>query len=200
MRFVLNEIGIRSPSYMDIGAHHPFEFSNTAHFYLAGSRGINIEPNPLLFKELNKHRRHDINLNIGVMDRPGESEFYLMKPSTVSTFQGDTAERLVTENGFKLLETSKVKVATIDQILEELGRPKPHILSLDVEGLEERIVRSIDFGAWNPLVICCETISFSTTRDGYKYQTVIEYLKKQGYMVFADTYINTIFVLEDAWH
>ena len=30
---------IEKPSYIDIGAFHPFELSNTAKFYLTGSRG-----------------------------------------------------------------------------------------------------------------------------------------------------------------
>ncbi|WP_211321611.1 hypothetical protein [Pedobacter cryoconitis] len=29
--------------YIDVGAHHPYRFSNTVHFYQNGWRGINIE-------------------------------------------------------------------------------------------------------------------------------------------------------------
>ena len=70
---------------------------------------------------------------------------------------------------------------------------------LDVEGYEQKILRSIDFSAWSPLVICCETLSFSPTGDGKKDLALIEYLKSQGYLVCADTYINTIFVDQERW-
>src|SRR5689334_18987985 len=40
--------GIPSPSYIDIGANHPYFINNTAMFYERGCRGINIEANPQL--------------------------------------------------------------------------------------------------------------------------------------------------------
>ena len=42
--------------------------------------------------------------------------------------------------------------------------------------------------------MCIETISFSTTGNGVKNTALIDFVKAQGYMVYADTYINTIFV------
>jgi hypothetical protein len=44
--FIFNALGISRPSYIDIGAHHPYYLNNTAIFYLRGARGINIEPDP----------------------------------------------------------------------------------------------------------------------------------------------------------
>ena len=44
---------INQPSYLDIGAHHPFCFSNTQLFYERGSQGINVEANPFLHKFFN---------------------------------------------------------------------------------------------------------------------------------------------------
>ena len=32
--------------FVDVGAHHPYRFSNTLHFYKKGWRGINIDPQP----------------------------------------------------------------------------------------------------------------------------------------------------------
>ena len=64
IRFALSAMDVHNPTYIDIGAYHPYYLSNTAHFYQAGCRGINIEPNPLLFRAFGKHRPHDINLTI----------------------------------------------------------------------------------------------------------------------------------------
>ncbi len=49
IRAVFDNLGIDNPSYLDIGAHHPTNISNTKLFYDAGSRGINVEANPNLF-------------------------------------------------------------------------------------------------------------------------------------------------------
>src|ERR1035437_2327334 len=46
--------GIKSPSYIDIGANHPWFINNTAFFYKKGCRGINIEPNQDLIPIFNK--------------------------------------------------------------------------------------------------------------------------------------------------
>ena len=36
--------GQKNGFYVDVGAHHPFRFSNTYHFYLKGWHGVNIDP------------------------------------------------------------------------------------------------------------------------------------------------------------
>jgi hypothetical protein len=42
---IFKRLGIERPSYLDVGAYHPFDLSNTALLYERGSRGINVEPN-----------------------------------------------------------------------------------------------------------------------------------------------------------
>ena len=76
INFIFNARGISYPSYLDIGAFHPYELSNTYFFYKKGSKGINIEPNPnsiQLFEEL---RPFDINLNIGIGASNSVLKFY----------------------------------------------------------------------------------------------------------------------------
>jgi len=52
--------------FVDIGAHHPFRFSNTMHFYELGWHGINVEPTPAAIALFNQYRSNDINLNVGI--------------------------------------------------------------------------------------------------------------------------------------
>jgi hypothetical protein len=54
--FVLENIRIVNPYYVDIGAHHPWNISNTALFYNKGNDGILVEADPLLCQELEKER------------------------------------------------------------------------------------------------------------------------------------------------
>lgn len=61
--------------YVDIGAFHPEEDSVTKIFYDKGWQGINIEPNPRLYRLFEKSRKEDINLNIGISDKEGELLF-----------------------------------------------------------------------------------------------------------------------------
>jgi len=72
-------------------------------------------------------------------------------------------------------------------------------MSIDAEGADELILRAFDFSSWSPEVICCETLSFISTTKWEKNESLIGFMESKGYFVLADTWLNTIFVLERAW-
>ena len=187
-------------TYIDIGANHPWKFNNTAYFYLKGFRGINIEPDPYLFKLLKKHRDKDINLNIGISTTPGNMDFYIMSSRTLSTFSKEEADQLKKLHDCEIIEICKIPVNTIQNVINQYSKGKfPDLVSIDVEGFEFDIIKSIDFQGPIPKIICIETVSYSNTGYGIKNESLISYIMSKGYMIYADTYINTIFVLEKFW-
>ena len=200
VKSVFNSLGIKKPSYLDIGAHQPYYISNTALLYQNGSRGVNIEPDPNLFTGINRVRGKDINLNCGVGEAEGVMDFYVINVSTLNTFSKKEVESYSEQGDYKVVKTIPVLVKTMDSILNEyLDGKFPDFLSLDVEGLDETIIKSIDYGGSCPTVICVETISFSNSGNGVKNNSIVDFLESKGYMVYADTHINTIFVREDKW-
>ena len=52
--------------YVDVGAHHPFRFSNTYLLYKCGWRGINIDAMPGSMRLFRRFRARDINIECGV--------------------------------------------------------------------------------------------------------------------------------------
>lgn len=191
---------IANPSYLDIGAHHPKMFSNTALFYSRGSRGINIEPDPILFQAFEKDRKKDINLNIGIANQASVLDFYQFNAATLNTFSKEEAERMQVEEGIELQNVIKIPVDTLNNVLKKnYGGKIPDFISLDVEGLDLAILKSIDFNQHRPKVICVETISYSTVGRGVKSNEIIDFVCSKGYINYADTNINTIFVREDFW-
>jgi FkbM family methyltransferase len=200
IRFLFDVLEIKQPSYIDIGAHHPYYLNNTALFYEGGSKGINIEPDPELFKQFPKCRPLDINLNCGISNQDGELILNVLNAPTLNTFSEEEANRMVTENNFKILKRVPIKVQALNTLLKNYCNDVfPDFMNVDVEGLDEKIIKSINYDKHKPIVICLETISYSETGNGVKNHEMIAYLKTKGYMVFADTYINTIFILEDRW-
>lgn len=188
-------LGIKKPSYIDIGAHDPYHLSNTAYFYENGSTGVNIEPNPVLFKNIQKIRKKDLNLNIGIWDQSGKLDFYLMNASTMSTFSKEEADALCKNYDFKIEKIIKVDVKPIMFIIEKYCKGIfPDFLSLDVEGLDFDILRSIDYKKTSPKVICVEAVEYSETVFGKKETEIVDFLKGQGYYLYADTGINSILV------
>lgn len=200
VKFIFDFLGIHSPTYIDIGAHHPHFISNTALFYKNGCRGINIEPDPTLFKEFLKHRGEDKNLNIGISDSNSELDFYIISSPTLNTFSKDEVEKYAQEGDFKINSIEKIKVKTLKNVLDEfLNGIFPQFLTIDAEGVDELIIKEIDFENNFPIVICIETISFSTSGNGIKNTNLINYIISKGYMLYADTHINTIFVKNENW-
>ena len=71
-------LGIRQPTYLDIGANHPKFISNTYYFYERGSHGVLVEPNPRLSRKLRSARPRDIVLEIGIGSASKtEAELYI---------------------------------------------------------------------------------------------------------------------------
>jgi hypothetical protein len=103
---IFNLRGIDKPSYIDIGANHPFFISNTRLFYEKGCRGINIEANPDLLGDFMKYRPRDINLNVGIYENEAELDFYIMKDNTLSTFSKADYDLMVS-NGKELSSVKK---------------------------------------------------------------------------------------------
>lgn len=200
VKFIFDCLRIEKPSYIDIGAHHPYYISNTALLYKNGSRGINIEPDPTLFKAFLKYRKEDINVNVGIGDRKGEVDFYFISSPTLNTFSKEEAEKYSNEGNYKIKEVKKIDVLDLSNILNEYSEGKiSQFLSIDAEGVDEIIIKQIDFNNNFPIVICLETISFSTSGNGVKNYELIDYIISKGYLVYADTYINTIFVRKSVW-
>ena len=200
IEFIFNEIGINFPTYLDIGAHHPYFLNNTAIFYLKGCRGINIEPDPILFELFKTERKNDINLNIGIAAKEGVADFYIINTPTLNTFSKLEAENYSKEGNFFIKEVIKVDVNSVTNILNQFNNACfPDYLTIDAEGIDEMILNYIDFERNMPTVICIETISFSGKGKGVKNKGVINFLEAKGYLLYADTNINSIFVIREKW-
>jgi len=152
VKYIFDNIGIPQPSYIDIGAHHPFYISNTALLYKNGSRGINIEPDPTLFKEFQKHRKGDVNFNIGIGDCNDELDFYIISVPTLNTFSKEEAEKYSKEGNYTINRIEKIQVRRLSAILNDFSNGVfPQFLNIDTEGIDEKIIKEIDF--YNILIL-----------------------------------------------
>jgi FkbM family methyltransferase len=191
--------GVNAPSYIDIGAHHPWYINNTAFFYKKGCRGINIEPNPNLIKAFQDERSEDINLNIGVASIDGNMDFYVLDDSALSTFSKKDADDFISK-GDKIKEVMKVEVLSVSTIISKYAQGKfPDLMNLDVEGFEMGVLKGIDFMNNYPTIICVETAEYSRTGAGKKRKELMEFIESKGYYLYADTNLNSIYVKNEFW-
>jgi hypothetical protein len=70
---------------------------------------------------------------------------------------------------------------------------------VDIEGFDELVVAYLGQHGNGPKVICIETVSYSRGGQGCKNDLLVQSLCSQGYLLYADTYINSIFVQEHLW-
>jgi FkbM family methyltransferase len=204
---LFSRLGITHPSYLDIGANEPVALNNTYRLYLRGSRGVLVEPNPVLYKKLLKKRKKDICLHAGIaFDIQSEAPYYIFseKYHGLNTFSKEDAvfwEDTGTDAlGKHAVErTLMINLLPINDVMKDHFSPHPNLISIDVEGLDMPILRSIDFERFRPEVFCVETLDFGPGQSETKSKEPEEFFRSKGYFIYADTYINTIFCREDAF-
>ena len=189
-------LGIPKPSYLDIGAHHPTSLSNTYFFYRRGCRGVCVEPDPKYARLFRRKRRRDLFLPIAVSTgSEREADFYLMKSHALNTLSPESAHAMEAA-GEKIRRVVRIKMRDINDIIRENFPAAPNFVSLDAEGVDVEILKSLDFDEFRPQVFCVETIVFDTQE---KTTEVSEFMQAQGYMIFGETHINTIYMDQRAW-
>jgi len=146
--------GYKNGFYVDVGAHDGVNINNTLYFEKNNNwRGINIEPIKKVFDLLVKNRPNDININCAVCNHNGETEFYLNEGSTEmlsgikDKYDKRHLERLNKENNEKSGTTQIIKVITkkLETIFDENKISHVNYLSIDVEGAEFEVIKSINF-------------------------------------------------------
>ena len=200
LKFLFMSMGISRISYLEIGTNNPIDINNTYLFYLDGSRGVCVEPNPNLIANIKKKRPGDTCLNIGIAGDQREStlDFYIFDESDsekgLSTFSKEEAEHVANTTHIKIAEVKKIPVTPVSTVLKEYFPEKaPDLVSIDVEGLDLEILRSFDFTVCRPKAICVETVNFTVNHKKTKNRDIISFMESQGYFVYADTGINSIF-------
>ncbi|CAM8365785.1 fkbM_fam, methyltransferase, FkbM family [Candidatus Methylopumilus planktonicus] len=196
---LIKVVGIKELFYLDLGAHHPTYLSNTYYFYEKGFSGVCVEGDPSLIKAFEKIRKRDIILNLGVGLEKSVLDFYLMSSKTLNTFSKAEALRYVSYGNQQIEKVIKVEIETVNSIIKNFCKRVPNLISLDVEGLDFMILQSFDFDQFRPEIFCIETLSYTEDKTERKITEIIELMNLKGYMVYADTYINTIFVDKSIW-
>lgn len=199
----LQTLGVSNPPYLDIGANHPVLLNNTFLFYSKGGKGVCVEPNPEIFQKIKNRRGRDIclNMGIGTFDSDG-ADFYMMSSSGFSTFVKSEAEKCAKENNYgvqKIEKIIKIPLININTLMEKYFPDGVDLVSLDTEGYDFEILKALDFGKHRPKVFCVETLRYETTNKLRKQTEIIDYMTEHGYFLYADTYVNSIFVDKKAW-
>lgn len=195
LEYLFQQEGVKMPTYLDIGANLPVLGSNTFLFYNRGCRGVLIEPEPELAKDLRRMRPGDkvLEMAIGLSDEK-TLPFYVFpkENSPWNTFSAEDAE-FRKASGFPYEKVLNMPLINVNTVFEKYFKRSPDLVSIDVEGLDFDIIKSMDFEKHRPLSIILETLRFGDSERAYKDERIIEFMKEKGYTLYADTYVNSIF-------
>ena len=181
--------------YVDIGAHHPYRFSNTYKLSQMGWRGINIDPLPGSKKLFDEARPSDINIEIGISDSDDILIYNIFEEGALNTFSSEMVIKAYVDYAVKPVSKRKVKVITLADCLEKYMPDEVSIdlMNIDVEGFDYRVLVSNNWSKYKPKVIVCEInnaeISKIINSDIYTF------LSRNGYRFVAKTVLSCIFVL-----
>lgn len=170
--------------YIDVGCYHPYKGNNTKVLYDRGWSGINIDLDFHTIDLFNYIRKKDENINIAISEKEGEYDLYHFHNR--SALNSLDANR---KNNAK--EVKKVKTKTLNSIIEnsKFQYNKINLLSIDVEGHELEVIKSIDLKKYAPEIILIEfmeeklneikfynqNINFIIESDLYKHMTMNNY-------------------------
>lgn len=184
-------------TYLDLGANHPVRMNNSYMLYRFGARGVLVEANPTLAKELEVQRPGDVVLNRCITDTTGEFiKFYVMSGDGLSTFdETRVAQNMNANDLLYIKQVVNVETITMQVILDTYFRDPPVVVSVDIEGDELTTLESLNLQNMRPLIVIVETIEYAPhLLINNKKNDVIEYMAKMGYSEYAFTGINSIFV------
>lgn len=178
--------GYKNGVFFDVGAHDGITFNNTLYFARFNRwSGVNVEPIKNVYDKLVINRPYSINLNCAVSNNDGESEFILntgyteMLSGLKKDYDARHKVRLdneINQNG-GTTQVIKVQTKKIETICDENNIKHINYLSIDVEGAEFDVIKSINFDK-----VFIDVIEFENNYDDNSIP-IIKYLESKNYIV-----------------
>ena len=182
--------GHKKGFFVDVGAHDGKSINNTLYFETTHNwTGINIEPIKDVYDQLEINRPKCINLNCAIDEKKGQSEFIYNKGYTEmisglkSHYDPRHYDRLECENNYFGSTSNVINVATdtLTNIFNKYVIKHVNYLSIDVEGAEFAVIKSINFDN-----VFIDVIGFENNYNDTSLP-IIEYLKTKGYLILHKT-------------
>lgn len=151
---------IKKGCYLDIGAWDPVLDSVSMFFYQDGWRGVHVEPTPDFAEKLRQARPEEYVIEAAVCEKDEKIILHKIGMTGLTTFSKKYQQAYI-KNGFV---TSDIEVKTIrlESILKQVKKPDIHWMKIDVEGMEEEVLRSWGQNTVRPWVVVVESTVPST--------------------------------------
>lgn len=168
------------PFYVDIGANDGVSFSNSKMMEELGWDGICIEPDSDVYQDLIRNRTCCC-INAAISNTNGTAKFTkITGPQMLSGLSDDYShehkERIKREVAAcdGKIEEVTVQLLTFEEIMKDIPKRKRiDFVSIDTEGNEYKILKSINLDKWD--------IRLFAVENNYKDHDMRRYMKQRGY-------------------
>src|SRR4051812_23684220 len=182
--------------YIDVGAGHPVYDNVSFLFYLAGWRGISVEPNPALAALERAVRPRDVLYEGLAGAAPGEATLYLQHEfHGLSTTVAEHARAVEQEIG-QSAQPLTLPVTTLATLCAAHAPASFAFMKIDVEGAETDVLRGFDFDRFRPKVIVIEAYKPITMEPAHGEWEPL--LAGHGYAPAWDDTLNRYYVAREA--
>lgn len=155
-RVIETLLGDISPGYyVDIGANHPFQKSNTLRLYERGWCGLVVDANPDLVRLFRRARPRDTAACAVVSDREGDVTFEICRDPALSKVRSGAGGDGLASGG--VVTSISAKAQTLATLFEQYEVPSDFdLLSIDVEGHDLQVLKSFEINRYRPRLIVIE--------------------------------------------
>lgn len=181
--------------YVDIGAHHPFRFSNTYLFYKKGWRGINIDATPGSMKLFKTLRPLDINIEIPISNKNRKINYYIFDESALNSFSLKLSKDRDLNTKYKIKKIVKLLPKKLSEILDTYLPKKTKIdfMSIDVEGYEYEVLESNNWEKYMPEYLLVEVLEYDSVK--IHKDKIYKFMKDKKYKLIKTIGRTAIFKL-----
>lgn len=148
--------------FIDVGAFHPFKYSNTMLLSQLGWRGINVDCDPVKIARFEKLRPQDQNICAAVAEKPRDMVYLEYSAEGLTNRIADPSEKeLLSGIGEKPLKATPIRVTTLTHIIEQsvFRGQHFHYLNVDCEGQDLSVLKGLDFSRYSPELISVEAFT-----------------------------------------
>jgi FkbM family methyltransferase len=191
---LLKPIITQNGFYVDIGCNDPRFLSNTFLLYRRGWKGICVDPNEKLIRKHTMIRPRDQAICAFISDVESELEYVELDNDTLST--ADPAHlKHAQESGHKIVSKKKMNSSRLTTILDQFNAPPSFdLLSVDAEGNDLKVLRSLDFGKYCPRLVVVEADDFDPSNPTA--HEIYQFMISQHYY-FHGSILTNLYFLKD---
>lgn len=181
--------------YIDVGAYHPWRASNTYKLYLRGWSGLTVKPNPAVRRLFRRYRPRDIHVSEGIAETDENLIYRQFRDTQLNTFSAELASEYELKGARRAGEI-RVPCRPLQAVIDQYARNKRiDLLSVDCEGFDQVVLKTLDFSRSRPTVILVEDFAAFESLSVGKTKSEIEHLLRvRGFAPVCQAVLSTLYV------